>query len=116
MTQEGDAWVAEIPIRDDATWSDGEPITAEDYVFTWNTARDFNLGANWIEYVRAAQEDDPETEADESAQVGVTGVEAVDDHTVRITWNHAAGRLGVGSGQRPAQHADHGAALLGGRR
>ncbi len=101
VTQEGDAWVADIPIRDDATWSDGEPVTAEDYVFTWTTARDFNLGANWIEYVRAAQEDDPETDADESAQVGVTGVEAVDDHTVRITWNMQPGVSVWGLGNGP---------------
>ena len=59
VTQEGDAWVADIPMKEDAMWSDGEPITAEDYVFTWNTARDFNLGANWIEYVRAASRGRP---------------------------------------------------------
>ncbi len=102
VTQEGDAWVVEVPMREDATWSDGEPITAEDYVFTWTTARDFALGAGWIEYVRAAQEDNPETETDESAQIGVTEVEAVDDHTLRFTWNQQPGLSVWGLGNGPA--------------
>jgi hypothetical protein len=39
LAQEGDFWVVEIPIRDDITWSDGEPFTAEDVAFTIGSRR-----------------------------------------------------------------------------
>lgn len=48
LTQEGDYWVVEIPIREDVTWSDGEPVTAEDLAFTADTTIKFGLLAgNW---------------------------------------------------------------------
>lgn len=33
-----DGTVLTLTLRDDITWSDGEPITAEDFVFTWEMA------------------------------------------------------------------------------
>jgi peptide/nickel transport system substrate-binding protein len=48
LEQEGDEWVAEIPMREDVVWSDGEPFTAADYAFTAQTVKDFNLiSGNW---------------------------------------------------------------------
>lgn len=76
VTQEGDVWVGEFTLRDDATWSDGEPITAHDVAFTWNTAVEFELIGNW--------EDFTDTDI-------VTSVEAVDDYTVRVTFNAEPG-------------------------
>src|SRR5690606_21644677 len=76
VTQEGDEWVGEITLRADAQWSDGEPITAEDVAFTWSTAVEFELTGNWVDYA------DPDI---------VTGVEAVDDQTVRVTFNAEPG-------------------------
>ena len=89
--QEGDSWVGTITLRDDLTWSDGEPITAHDYVFTYNTALDFGLTANWPDYLDAATEATPD---------GVTGVEAVDDQTIEVTFNIQPGLSlwGVGNG------------------
>lgn len=94
--QDGDSWVGTITLRDDLTWSDGEPITAEDYVFTYETARDFGLTANWPDYLDAATED-PDT--GEVSQ-GVTGVAAVDDTTIEVTWNIEPGlaQWGIGNG------------------
>jgi ABC-type transport system substrate-binding protein len=31
---EGDGWAIEVEMRDDATWSDGTPVTANDVAFT----------------------------------------------------------------------------------
>ena len=36
-------------MREDAVWSDGDPITANDIVFTYETVRDFALGGTWLE-------------------------------------------------------------------
>src|SRR5690606_4578758 len=76
VTQEGDVWVGEFTLRSDAQWSDGEPITAEDVAFTWATAVEFELTANWEDYADADI---------------VESVEAVDDQTVRVTFNSEPG-------------------------
>lgn len=44
--QQGDLWVVEQPIRDDVSWSDGEPVTAGDLVFYFDVVRDLGLGAD----------------------------------------------------------------------
>jgi ABC-type transport system substrate-binding protein len=43
LTQEGDFWVVEIPIREDITWSDGTPFTANDVAFTANSVLRMHL-------------------------------------------------------------------------
>jgi peptide/nickel transport system substrate-binding protein len=81
-TQEGDEWVAEVTLKE-AQWSDGSPITANDIAFTYNTALEFELGGNWPDYVDAES---------------VTGVEAVDDSTVRVTFASEPGLSVWGTG------------------
>ena len=85
--QDGDNWVAEVTLRDDLTWSDGEAITAEDVAFTWQTAVDFQLTANWQDFVDSDV---------------VTAVEAVDDTTVRVTFNAQPGLAQWGPGTNVA--------------
>jgi peptide/nickel transport system substrate-binding protein len=64
-------------LREGVTWSDGEPFTAEDVAYTLNTLRDLGndvrLGGIYATYVQEA--------------------EAVDDLTVRITFNSPAPRF-----------------------
>ena len=51
------------------TWSDGEELTAADFVFTVNTVMDLQLGGNWAQLVHSAF---------------VDRVEAVDSHRLKI--------------------------------
>jgi len=44
---EADGWQVRIDLKDNFTWSDGEPITAEDFVFTFETVRSLGLGGSW---------------------------------------------------------------------
>ena len=81
---EGDGWAIEVPMRADATWSDGTPITAGDIVFTYETVRDFALGGSWLEAYPLASEENPDA-------VGLTAVEAVDDNTVKFVFNSQPG-------------------------
>ena len=54
LSQEGDFWVVEIPIRDNITWSDGEPFTAEDVAFTANATLKLGLiSGNWSQWYDA---------------------------------------------------------------
>jgi ABC-type transport system substrate-binding protein len=78
---EGDGWAIEVPMRDDAVWSDGEPITAQDIVFTYETVRDLTLGGDFLSAYPIAAE----------GSVGLTAVEAVDDKTVKFVFNSQPG-------------------------
>ncbi|HEY5907900.1 MAG TPA: ABC transporter substrate-binding protein [Vicinamibacteria bacterium] len=84
--QEGDAWYGEFTLRSDVLWSDGEALTAEDYVFTWETATGLELLGPWEDYVDINI---------------VTGVEAVDDTTVRVNFNAQPGLAVWGPGTGP---------------
>ena len=83
---EGDGWVVEVQLRQDLTWSDGEPIDAHDVVFTFETVKTLNLGGSFRALWPVASEDDPAS--------GLVSVVATADHTVAMTWNAQPG-LGV---------------------
>ena len=68
-TLEEDGTGATVRLRDDMTWHDGEPVTAEDVAFTFRTAMDPGvsfLNSGWFGPY------DPEA------------IEVVDEHTVRL--------------------------------
>jgi len=103
-----------VPMRQDATWSDGTPITASDVVFTAETVRDFGLGGNWVSSFQWEQIDEATGEpvvdpATGAPVLGLTAVEAVDDYTVKFTWNGQPGLAvwphGPGLGPIMPRHA-----------
>jgi len=69
-----------IEMKEDAVWSDGEPITANDYAFTFNACKDLKLTQNWPN------------------QCSPAGLEAevvvVDDYTLDINFLNQAPSLG----------------------
>ncbi len=78
--QEGDRWAITVEMVEGAKWSDGEPITAHDVVFTHNTCKDLKLTQNW---------------PNQCAPMGVdVTAEALDDYTVKYTFDQKPG-LGV---------------------
>lgn len=85
-----------VPMRDDATWSDGTPITAHDVVFTAEVIRDFGLSGNWVSSCQWEQIDEATGEpvvdpATGAPVLGVIAVEAVSDYEVMFTWNGQPG-------------------------
>lgn len=56
-------------LKPDVTWSDGEPFTAEDVVFTYNFIANPDVASSNLEVYS-----------------GIETVEAIDDHTVKITF------------------------------
>ncbi|RPJ52282.1 MAG: ABC transporter substrate-binding protein [Chloroflexi bacterium] len=77
LTQDGEFWITEIPIRQDITWSDGEPFTAEDVAFTANAALELGLiSGNWSGWYDGNF---------------LERVEAVDDFTVRYMYHTRPG-------------------------
>ncbi|MDX1449019.1 MAG: ABC transporter substrate-binding protein [Acidimicrobiia bacterium] len=91
LVADGDNWSVTVTLRDDVRWSDGEVVDANDVVFTFNTVAKYDgLGGNFPALWPLAREDDPSTEDNEGSN-GVVSVEAIDDLTVKITFNFEAG-------------------------
>ena len=81
-TDNGDGtYTYTVPITQGYEWSDGSPITANDMVFTYNTAQGLGLLSNWETSYPAAGEE----------TLGIVSLVAVDDYTVAITLNFDAG-------------------------
>ena len=80
-------------LRDGMTWSDGEPVTAEDFVFAWNRAAGPELSAdyNYMFEVVDGYDEMWETNDDEEFvnPDAKLNVEAEDDQTIVVTLKNA---------------------------
>ena len=88
-------------LRDDAKWSDGQPVTAADYVFAWNRAAGPELSADYNYMFDVVKGYDKMWESEDSGEVDEDGnpvpkfvnpdaklaVEATDDTTLVVTLN-----------------------------
>jgi ABC-type transport system substrate-binding protein len=45
-------WRVQLELSDDLAWSDGQPVTAEDVVYTFETVRRLGLGGGWADSFR----------------------------------------------------------------
>ena len=73
-------------IRDNARWSNGDPITAEDYVWSWQRSLMPNLASEWayMKYYIAGAEDYNLKKTDDFSTVGVR---ALDQRTFQVDLN-----------------------------
>lgn len=55
-TWDSEGWRVRIPLSEDLSWSDGTPITAGDFVFTFDTVRSLDLGGSWADSYPASIE------------------------------------------------------------
>lgn len=77
LTEEGDFWVVEVPLREDITWSDGEPFTANDVAYTAEVVKQFELiSGNWVSWYDFSYLDH---------------IEAVDDYTAKLFYHTKPG-------------------------
>ena len=72
-----------IKMRDDAEWSDGEPIVAEDLVTAVNYALEPDTGAYFASFLTGMVGAEEKLSGD--AKGPIDGIKAVDEHTVEIT-------------------------------
>lgn len=68
-------WKVLVHLRDGLAWSDGEPMDAGDWAFTFSVARRLNLGGNWATSFPSV----------------VTAVNAVDSKTLLIQFSEKPG-------------------------
>ncbi|MCT2535649.1 peptide ABC transporter substrate-binding protein [Aquibacillus koreensis] len=88
VEEEGLKWT--FTLRDDAVWSNGEPVTANDFVYAWQRAIDPENGSFYAPYlmngvIKNAQEIAPQEEGVEATMKPEDlGVSAPDDHTLVV--------------------------------
>ena len=73
-------------IRPDIKWSNGEPVTAHDVV--WTIQRNFRISGGWnaaFHVLKAAQLNKEKLGNDPQADISSLGVRALDDYTVTFT-------------------------------
>ncbi|CZQ97928.1 Hypothetical protein Tpal_2198 [Trichococcus palustris] len=79
-----DQTVYTFKIRSDAKWSNGEDVTADDYVYTWQKIVDPAVGSGYSYMVDGVIKNAAEIYAGEKA-VSELGVKAIDDKTLEVT-------------------------------
>ncbi|CAI2491572.1 ABC transporter substrate-binding protein [Serratia liquefaciens] len=72
-------------LRPDAVWSDGSPVTAQDFVYSWQRLADPKTGspyASYLQYAKIENIDDILTGKKGSQSLGI---KAIDDKTLQVT-------------------------------
>lgn len=82
ISQDGKVYT--FHLREDAKWSNGEALTAKDFIFSVKRVLSRNLGAPYADrfYAIEGAEDYHKGNSDDFSKVGI---KALDDHTLQIT-------------------------------
>jgi oligopeptide transport system substrate-binding protein len=87
-----ESWTVEGPVvtfklREDATWTNGDPVTAQDFVYSWKRTLSPELAADYayqLYGIKGAAEYNGCTEGDCAALADGVAVTAVDDYTLQV--------------------------------
>lgn len=72
-------------LRPNARWSNGDPVTAEDFVYSWRRLVDPKTASQYASYLQAAKIANIDDILDGKKPADSLGVKAVDPHTLQIT-------------------------------
>ena len=73
----------------DAKWSNGDPVTAGDFVYSWQRLIDPNTAAPYASYLVDAKVAGAEAIMEGKAAVDTLGIKALDDKTLQVTLTEA---------------------------
>lgn len=80
-----DFTVYTFKLRTDAKWSNGDPVTANDFVYAWQRAVDPATASNYAYYLDTVNVLNAAEITAGTAEVSSLGVKAIDDHTLEVT-------------------------------
>ena len=83
VSDDGLTWT--FHLRDDAKWSNGDPVTANDFVYAWQRAVNPDTGSEYGPYMMGGVIKNAEAIANGDKPVDELGVEAKDDTTFVVT-------------------------------
>ncbi|MDC9603786.1 ABC transporter substrate-binding protein [Xenorhabdus griffiniae] len=72
-------------LRHDAKWSDGKPVTAQDFVYSWRRIADPNTGSPYTSYLQYAYIQNVDDILKGIKSPEQLGVKALDDHRFQVT-------------------------------
>ncbi|MDI9221940.1 ABC transporter substrate-binding protein [Pantoea sp. EA-12] len=72
-------------LRDNAQWSNGEPVTAQDFVYSWQRLADPKTASPYASYLQAAHIANIDSILAGKASPTELGVKALDDHHLQVT-------------------------------
>ncbi|OTA19968.1 periplasmic murein peptide-binding protein precursor [Xenorhabdus beddingii] len=72
-------------LRKDAKWSDGKPVTAQDFVYSWRRLADPNTGSPYTSYLQYIYLQDVDDILKGIKSPDQLGVKALDDHRLQVT-------------------------------
>lgn len=79
--EDGKTWT--ITLRKDAKWSNGDPVTAHDYVYAWKRVMTPGFDADYAEFMDFIKGGAAYRKGEEKDFANV-GLKAVDDHTLQV--------------------------------
>ena len=80
-----DKTVYTFHLRDNAKWSNGDPVTAQDFVYAWKRLADPATASEYAWYIELMQVKNAAAVIAGEVPVDDLGVKAVDDHTFEVT-------------------------------
>ncbi|EPK4322196.1 oligopeptide ABC transporter substrate-binding protein OppA [Citrobacter freundii] len=72
-------------LRKDAKWSDGTPVTAQDFVYSWQRLANPNTASPYASYLQYGHIVNIDDIIDGKKPITDLGVKALDDHTFEVT-------------------------------
>lgn len=81
-SEDGLTWT--FNLRDDAEWSNGEPVTAHDFVYAWQRAVNPDTGSEYGPYMMEGVIKNASEVSSGDKDVDELGVKAEDDHTLVV--------------------------------
>lgn len=72
-------------LRKNAKWSNGEPVTAQDFVYSWQRLADPKTASPYQSYIQYAHINNIDTIITGKKPSDTLGVKAVNDHTLEVT-------------------------------
>ncbi|QUG75909.1 oligopeptide ABC transporter substrate-binding protein OppA [Erwinia sp. E602] len=83
----GKVWI--FHLRNTAKWSNGEPVTAKDFVYSWRRLADPKTASPYASYLQYGHLLNVDQIIDGKAAPDTLGVKALDDHTLEVTLSEA---------------------------
>lgn len=80
---DGKVW--RFKLREDARWSNGDPVTAHDFVYSWKRLVDPNTASPYASYLEYAHVDNVSDIVNGKKSPDELGVKALDDYTFEVT-------------------------------
>jgi len=85
--EQGRVWT--FTLRDDARWSNGEPVTAQDFVYSWQRLADPKTASPYASYLQAAHMGNIDAILAGKAPPTELAVKALDAHHLQVTLSEA---------------------------